>query len=1175
MNTLARFVSQTSTSSRSFVCCVVFALFVCAIDVSVSVSQEPVEVAPTIDREEVLRGIENLRSRSFRVRQDAEESLWQMGPSIEPMLVEAFDTPDLEVRDRITSLRFKFELGLTPDMPESKRRWIMTAIGGSGDKERREATARLAGAGEYSAVMVVLGRINSARELSDYFSAIMGATRSREPSDERDEFHFKLLRIAIAQPNLQDMSRMARHVLRDTAVRKRATNESWMRRLITLIAECRTDATRRSLIDGIYFDSQAINTITESKLLSQWINVVAKDPERSSRLRHVAKVLNNSTLISAFGRPNTSIDIAKLFDNLSPEGRNALVDASSNVPQALSALHLQLGDEALMSAISASAEAAIRGNLLGRLASLKSWPQEKDKSRGVLELIDNKPDGVAKHQLVIGYLEGLGKREKGGDTAPKEVADSLWLMMNTENEEPWQLAALLETYMSPRTFGERQSVETIDRMIRLTPQASPATAQLYAYGPLSRSHLGKELAKHKRSLDFIRSIGNLPASSSINSRYRSLLNSSNFTNSLSTKQERIELLRICRDQIDITPRYYAASGILSNKKLLGQLLNEGQYETIHDCLINSQDPARLASIVSSFLVNEATVKHLVKENRIHEVLDFQKRRKFSENEQFSILYRLVSSDTVVSSLLDAGHYDALLDLVSNVKGESQRGQLQAQLTHRKAYAQLLAKQGKLRERLQELFADKTWVSRRGYHNLIANLDLEDVKGEPEIASIFWGFASRLEREYDRRECIRALLSSKWFLIQLHQQGRLGEISRAIPKLVEPKYFNSTLQSTFRSPNIVFFFEQGQLSPLVELASSLKIDEQHKLFTSLGYSRDVRNWFAGKDQPQTFFRAVSSIENVKLRYRFVAAIFTSGLLRQKTDKQSEEVLMEFVKSLPETGQVEVAMTMLSRYETSKLVSESSLAGVVVKQLDRDDLEPHLLKQFAVSNFAAQLVKDHKKLRRVIELVHKIESSSDRSTAKKSFLRNWHYLSALTDDEVRTIFLDWAAEPNKTSLETAISSRTPLISRLVSVGQFDKIANMIDSKSASASVVESLRWSFYTSAEVVKKLKEKNGKADVLVDLLKQTRGNYMTGRFSQLMGSPATYEWLLSTVGWEPVSDFVQRADQNSRTQILKMMVNRSFVAQVEKHGHLPQMIELVGDKDATLRKSLLDITKEH
>ena len=126
-------------------------------------------------------------------------------------------------------------------------------------------------------------------------------------------------------------------------------------------------------------------------------------------------------------------------------------------------------------------------------------------------------------------------------------------------------------------------------------------------------------------------------------------------------------------------------------------------------------------------------------------------------------------------------------------------------------------------------------------------------------------------------------------------------------------------------------------------------------------------------------------------------------------------------------------------------------MVVKQLDRDDLEPHLLKQFAVSNFAAQLVKDHKKLRRVIELVYKIESSSDRSTAKKSFLRNWYYLSALTDDEVRTIFLDWAAEPNKTSLATAISSRTPLISRLVSVGQFDKIANMIDSKSASASVV----------------------------------------------------------------------------------------------------------------------------
>ena len=173
------------------------------------------------------------------------------------------------------------------------------------------------------------------------------------------------------------------------------------------------------------------------------------------------------------------------------------------------------------------------------------------------------------------------------------------------------------------------------------------------------------------------------------------------------------------------------------------------------------------------------------------------------------------------------------------------------------------------------------------------------------------------------------------------------------------------------------------------------------------------------------------------------------------------------------------------------------------------------------------------------------------------------------------MDWAAEPNKATLEMAISSRTPLISRLVSVGQFDKIANMIDSKSASVSVVVSLRWSFYTSAEAIKKLKKKNDKADVLVDLLKQTRGNVMTGRFSQLMASPAAYEWLLNTIGWEPFNDFVQRADQRSRSQILSLMVIRSFVSQVEKHGHLPQLIKLVGDKDASLRKRLLGMTKEH
>lgn len=78
-------------------------------------------VADPPDRDAIARAIGQLSDRRYKVRNEATERLWQMGPDIESALVELSESVDPESQERIASIRRKFALGLTPDTPRDTR----------------------------------------------------------------------------------------------------------------------------------------------------------------------------------------------------------------------------------------------------------------------------------------------------------------------------------------------------------------------------------------------------------------------------------------------------------------------------------------------------------------------------------------------------------------------------------------------------------------------------------------------------------------------------------------------------------------------------------------------------------------------------------------------------------------------------------------------------------------------------------------------------------------------------------------------------------------------------------------------------------------------------------------------------------------------------------------------
>ncbi|QDT12408.1 tetratricopeptide repeat protein [Planctomycetes bacterium K23_9] len=1123
------------------------------------------------DRETVLAIVDQLSNRRFQRRQNAEEELWAMGPAIEPLLIEATKNANLETRERIRFIREKFDLGITPEMPADARRWITTAINSRSDKQRREATAELAKIGYFAATLKVLQRLDSPQQRSEYLSMIMTQTRTTKPSTEQDDFHFRLLGMAVNEANPRDASRMIGYVLRASQVRQRATQVTWITKFVDLVGQCPNATARRSLIDGIYFDSKITSGAISTDLLVKWIDLVADEPDRMSRFRHVSKLLSTSALISSYGSSSRAprFKIDELFNRLSPQGRNALLDTTANVSSALTVLHQKVGDQALLKAAAHTKDELIRGNLIGRLAALPSWPAKKSADEivkhDVLSLIDNEPDGPARHQIVTGYLQGLGRRSSRDVAPSREVIRAIWNRMTTQDDHAWQLMAIVETYSSEQHFGAMHDKATIEKMLRCAKLASTKDTQTLAYSPISKKHLAAELKKHRMAMPFIRTLDSLPSGANLGSRFSSLLGASQFTNALYDREERRSLLAFVEKHSDSRSRRYAATGILRNKTLLKQLLNEGEFERVKKTLVGGADEKNRGDMLGKLYANGATIEYLVANKRMHEVLDFD-TQNLAANYRESVLTQLVGSDDAVTALLNAGHYDSLLKSIENIDNDARQKDLMRRLMTRKAYARVLATQGSLAANLLELSRNKTWMASRGYVNLITNLHLKDLAAEPKLALSFWDLATQLPREYDRRECIKALFASDWFFTQVLQNQRLDEIVAVLPKTLSATAHRSVVSDMLRKPGAAFFFQDGHLPWLVKLCLPLRDVDQLSSYRSIGYSTEAQKWFSGPNQPERLIREFQSIDR-RQRGKFAAAFLESGILsKQSKNKTLATKLIKFASAQPVEVQRPIALVLLTQYTTSAEAAKSDLANVVIRQLETEAVEYEYLRKALYASSISRKLLEQKKLRSIIARCLNWPDGKERLVLGRTLLLNVYYQKALTDTELKTLAAPLFEGTESTGTVSTYLNSSTLVGRLVDLGFYDQLRDVVDAPQSNATTFESRRWTFYTNPSVVERARIKDPKATVLVKLIQDTRTTSLYSRMTQLGSNAKAFGWFLDGQGITPVASVIQRIDVRSRSSLIRMLTTSSNISrEIEKRDLMPGLLEIEGVRETVVK----------
>ena len=1118
------------------------------------------------DRSAVIAAVEELQSRRFVVRQQAETRLWKMGPSIEPILAELIDESDLETRLRIKSVRLKFELGVTPEMPTDVSKLIMDAITSSSDRHKREATKQLVAKQQFAAVMGILKRLKAGTGRAEYLTTILPAMRTQKPSPRIDDFYFDLLRWATTEPNQRERINLVRSVLRDTQVRRRASSGDWIEKFIDLVSNTSDQLIRRTMIDSIYFSSTTKLGAKHLEVLTKWINLVAEESDRSVRQRHVAKLLSTSTLMRSYSQSSSNkLDLAALFNRLKPEGKNALLDATTQVPFALQRLHKSLGDDVLLKAAGSTDDQALRGNLTGRLAAIQSWPSANGDDHRVLSLIDKEDNEEARQQIVVGFVQGLAKVSTGATSGVvSQECNEIWAMLNTDEERAWQLPGLLESYASNKIFEKYHSDETIRRMFRVAEVADTKAVLQFSYAPVTNRELGVELGKHNLSLDFLKTLNGLGQHSSLTGRFSSLLGSTRFTENFDQAEKRDALLEFCRNDVKGRAAYYAASGLMRNKALTKTLLEDGQFEKLKKTLVHCQTESRRTDLLGRLLASESTIRFLAKEGRVSEIFNFD-RDDLPKGSRDTVLQLISVDDDAVEALHELGQFNALVAAILKIEKQDHKDRCMKNLTSRKTYAKILASKGALSKKIHELAADKNWVSRRGYMSLIANLTIEDVQNEPKLAAELWQFAMKLESQA-QKTCFRALFSSPWFVSQASNDPQAAEIYQSIFKSMGVNDYRLALNQAAQTQHAAAFLKVGSLNSLVVAAKPLSAEYRAAVYRSLGQSSFTRKWFESTEQPKTLFGVIDSVQDADERGRCAAALLTSGMLsNQSKNTELIEQVIQFALKQPKEARTNIAVGLLSQYTLFDAANKSPLADLVLQKAESETLTHEELLVFLRSSYLARALKERGKERGLLDRAFSSQGGERRDELVMAALSNRYLHTALTDQELRSSLDEVLAKPQTSRSRYWLVGSSELLRRMIDIGYFEKLVDVIDSDESS----DSMRWSFYASPVVAGHLAKSERKADKILELIKECPANVARSRAMQLTSNSVTIRWLLDSHGWPALRELLDRADD--RPALLRFLVSNSLlITEMARRDLLKPVFDEVDADDTVTRSNFIN-----
>ncbi|MGB7328638.1 MAG: hypothetical protein WBD31_27420, partial [Rubripirellula sp.] len=872
--------------------------------------------------------IDRLSDRSFLAREAAERTLWEMGPSIEPVLVERSKTASLEAKIRITNIRQKFELGLTADMPKEIQNLTRSLVTETDSGKRTAGLITLAKAGFIKPVMYLLKPAEPHVRVSVVMS-ILNTTSKQTQSVQIDKQVLQLLEIAVATSNRESVD-MTSRIFSSPYVRNRS-DDAWLKKVIAVLSQCPPE-NRFALYSVARFNSKAMERITSKELLPLWISLIAGEPSHSRQKQLLSQTLPlnrfaSNTTQSFRANQTAPLEIAETISGLDPAGQFTLLNYVLDAPTIFETLHKKLGDDGILKICASTDDSSHANYVIGRSASHPSWAKQR-KENEIVSLIRKNQDTDLQQQIINGFIDGLSQRPRNTHQLPQHAIDTIWQQVTQGPPQPWHLPTLLKTYNATAAFGKKHSHESVQRIIDLAKDSDVKILGELTSTPSRHRPFAEQLADQERLIEFLQLIRDHASSTQVTSALTSLLRSPSFTDQFDTPELRQSLINFCLADGADHIRFSLVSGVVGNREFLPKLIGDGHFETIMDSLIVGRDgiskqDSTYARLLGDYLSSKAVVDHLVAGNQVDLMLNL-KSKGISPRVFDQIMEQLLRSDDAVSAIFNSGRWNELNDLINSFESEELRTSARQTLMTRKAFAVNLSRNKEVAVALKRLAKDEAWMDRDLYLPLIKNLPADVVENEPSAAIEFWDFAQKLEG-YDRDRCISGLITSRWFAEAIVKQDQWQVVSKSIGKLLKDSQVVSALRTKSYSQQLAEDIAAGGLPSLLLLSDLLSDDEARLQFhRQLAESYAVGQWLKTGGQPDLFLQALGSVANETHRSDFAFACFSSRSWNGIADPvAAAEKIVGFVASQPPTTATRMTLGLLSNEKLGPAVATHDL------------------------------------------------------------------------------------------------------------------------------------------------------------------------------------------------------------------------------------------------------------
>lgn len=1152
-----------------------YALLFVVTAVSLGQNQSPPDA--TLD-EQIRQAVVQLGDSRFRVRDRASKFLWRQGLASQAALEDVVLSGDREVRLRAKQILEDFHYGILPTTPTDELIAIRKFRDGDAE-ERKTAFDRLVSNRRYTTVqrLLVLEK-----------QAMMRRLFLRQLFQDKDAVaHYielgsiqQLIDAVGADQDVNWRNQMLGDLLFAPEFLRQLIRNNRLGVVTSYIKKEKSVEVRRSLLEGLFRNQLALQTLLENSQLAFLLEFIAGQPDAATRGQFLSQLTISTTfsVLVKNGELPTLLEFiqAKADAQMQKTIYTRMFQSSSTVRTLLTTNKL----EELIKLITDVNDAEVRGQLLAQLmgnSAVRSRLQNEGKMMLIIETADNLKDEVSQRAYIKQLL-----RTSIMYSLSEEMMAGLWKSIRNVKDFDWQADTLSGLLGHSRFYQMLEKKEDTAWLLDVVQRSDAEAASAMLNSLLNNSRVHTILIEHGHFDQLLKLVLEAKGETQ-GAMLGRLVGSSAIANHLKNQKQMERLVALAKQQEDPEIRADVLRGLFKNFTAMQALMEAGQYDVLYELVLAEKNESDRCALVGDFFKGGGVTEYLVKNKKRPLLLSYLDE-KFSDDARNEYMQRLFTNTAAMNELLDEGHYEQLFAAAKAIQDDEDREELVGKfLTHARTIVEL-EKQGQLEILIDHIADLEVTQQRQLTKNIMGNATTLESLVKRGYFKVVLSWIKAERESYRRGSAVGSLISSSNVVRTIL---KTGDVKLLFDFVRDEQDMTARQRMLYymvsRTTTTGLLVDAGHFDDIMALLDKHPKGSRGDLLGRFLALPNTLQWLQKQDRLDSVFETVAATTDANVKRTTVARLFgnTTSIEFFIKHGKFDELLDLATREPNSTSRVQL---LGSLFATSSAVQQLikrervELLLDLAATIDNESSRASYLTRIVRSNVAVDALSKKgmfgelvKTCRATVDDKQRAQMMTTLMSASESLkqLKEGGYLKSFVDE-----LLDNKEKEVRMQFLRAVVYRTETLDYLVKMDYLNQVIKRMK-EDLTGSTLRSTLLKLYSAPSVVQQLAKTDGMDQLLQLLADETNATQRRQLVTTLCQNTETLAAILKHSGLDPIVQQINRdpASANRITMLNTLLYSSATIQYLHDQKQLVRLFELIADypADANLRRRVLQL----